>query len=365
MLYFNKANIAKSRNLANQWGWVTNTRQQHEMIQQNANKAMGIPFNNAAALLPKDAFQELDSITKDIFTNDEGQGYFSSLMGIAKPLPIGKTVSLYRQASDKSGIVNRSISGQVPDTLSKTVYDYEGDPVPVFTTAYGREWREQAAFQSEGFDAMMDDQRNSVRDIKEDMAVYMLYGDAGVTLRGYTGYGILNHPNTVKLDLGAGGANIDLTTATADEIIAYFTKDFAQALDNNYCAMVDELWVSPQLGRRLAEPYSAAGDFKEGTVKDYILRYGRIGAINTTFELGRQGQGSGLYNFAGAGNEFFCYVKNQQALCPLVGQAVTTLAIPRLMPMDNFNNLVWGAMGMRVASDKNGRSQVFYASEIS
>lgn len=363
MFYFKKDWIAANRALKNQWGWVQNTRSQHEHLQAAYNANLGIRTNANEALLPQDAYRELDTITKRVFTNDEGQGYLQSLMQIAKPLNLGKTVYLYRQASDKSGIVDRSLSGKVPDSLSKTVYTFEGDPVPVFTSGYGREWREQLGYQSADFDAMFDDQENATRDIKEDMADYLLNGDSKIVARGYTGYGILNHPNTQALDLGASGSNIDLTSATNDEIIAYFTGDFAESLDDNYCAKVDEMWVSPQIRRRFAEPYSASAGFKEGTLEEYLLRYGRIGKIDTTFELGKDSDGN--YNADGEGNEFFCYVKNQQALCPLVGQAVSTLAIPRLMPMDNFNNLIWGAMGMQVRADANGRSQVFYASEVS
>lgn len=365
-LIFTGNSIKADAGLATQWNQLGTLRKQHDFIQANAYRNMGVQVAaNQAALIPQDAYRELDSITKRVFENDEGRGYFTSLMGLSKSIDIGKTAYLYRRASDKANLTTVSVSGQVPEAMNKTEYTYHGDPVPIFTTSYGREWREQKAFSTEGFDALFDDQYNNMRSLKEDMAIYMLWGNAGINIRGYEGQGILNHDATVKLDLGSGGANINLTTATADQIITYFTGAFANALDNNYVARVDELWVSPQIMRNLQKPYSGAGDFKEGTIKDYIERYGRVGKIEVTFELGRSGANStGDYNAAGQGNEFFCYVKNQQALRPLVGQAISTVAIPRLMPMDNINFLNWSAMGMQVLADSNGRSQVFYASEV-
>lgn len=365
MLYFDKKFRAENSLHNKQYLALNAERKCNEIMAQNIMRMKGFKLQpNEAALLPVDAYRDLDSVTQRVFTNDEGQNYFGDMMSFSKPVDLGKTVSLYRKASDKSGRVTRSMSGQRPTVLSKTVYDFDGDPVPVFSTGYGREWREGLAFSSEGFDATIDDQENASRDIYEDMAIYTLWGDPTQKVQGYEGYGINTHPNTQKLDLGVGGANIDLTVASADAIVQYFQGPFAEALDNNYVDQVDVLYVSPQIRRNLKKVYSGAGEFKEGTVEEYILRYGRVRDIQTTFELGREGQGTGDYNVVGGGNEFFCYVRDQQALALLVGAAVSTVAIPQLLPMDDDNTMLWGAMGLRVKADANGRSQVFYASEI-
>jgi hypothetical protein len=64
---------------------------------------------------------------------------------------------------------------------------------------------------------MADDQEAHVAAIREDMADYMLSGDAKVKVKGYVGAGITNHANTNQVDLSASGLNIDLTTSTPDE----------------------------------------------------------------------------------------------------------------------------------------------------
>ena len=196
------------------------------------------------------------------------------------------------------------------------------------------------------------------------------WGDSAVNVRGFEGQGVANHRHTQKLDLGAGGLNVNLTDigtqATSDEIIKFWTVDFAKVLDDNYTAAVDVVHVSPQIRRRMKQPYTNSDGTQVGTLEKYILEYGRVKEFQTTFELGRAANGSGDYNVndEARANQFFAYVRNSTVLCPLVGQAVSTIAIPRLMPMDNSNNLIWAAMGLRVRADANGRSQVFYASNI-
>ena len=365
MLYFNKAHTEAQKNCNGQYKYQNGLRKQHENIARNHLRNAGESLHaNQAALIPTDAYRQLDQITQRVFKDDEGQGYMMDLMKVSKSLDVGKTAYVYRQASDKNDQVVRSMSGNVTTLKSKTEYTFEGDPVPIFRTDYGRPWRELRAFQSEGFDAMFDDHENAMREIKRDMARYMLNGDTSINVQTYAARGMLNHAATTQINLGSSGANVDLTAqaTSSDDIINFFTRDFAETLDDNFCAYVDIMWISPQLGRRLAEPYSEAADFKEGTLRDYILRYGRIKDIQITFELGRSDNDAP--NDDASGNEFFAYVRSQSVLCPLVGQGVSTVAIPRLLPMDDINNLVWSAMGFQVREDVNGRSKVFHASDM-
>ncbi|HBX1742004.1 TPA: phage coat protein, partial [Klebsiella pneumoniae] len=118
--------------------------------------------------------------------------------------------------------------------------------------------------QSENLDAMADDQEAHVAAIREDMADYMLSGDAKVKVKGYVGAGITNHANTNQVDLSASGLNIDLTTSTPDESVAFFTGPFAKLLDDNYVQEKVKVWASPDIMRNLNRPYSDAAGFKEG-----------------------------------------------------------------------------------------------------
>ena len=369
-LVFNKALLANNRNAKHQWGELVSLRKEHEMQERFTLNSKGVFVpNKESALIPTEAYRELDRETVRVIENDEGRQYMSDLMGIAKSVHIGTTLSQYRRASDKSGQVTRSLSGQNPTLMSQTDYDFEGDPVPIFSTGYARTWREQETFTSVNFDAMIDDQHNSTRDLMEDMSIYMLYGETNVEVRGFQGQGIINHRNTAKINLGSAGSNVNLsdrgTLSTADEIVQFFTRDFAREMDANYIGGLDVLWISPSIRRRWQEPYSLSGQFKEGTIEDYIKTFGRIKDVRTTFELGRAANGSGAYDVddQSRANEFFGYVRDQRYLCPLVGSAISTVAIPRVLPFDDHHTMIWSAMGMRVIADRNGRSGVFYANE--
>lgn len=345
MLYLNKQ-LTKSSPLHKRWNAeLWDARKAYHANEATVLGSIGKTMEaNAAAQLPTDAWRQFDEQTQRVFRNDEGQGYLDRLLRLGRAVDIGKTVHLYRVASD-AGIVTRSVGGEVPEILDKVQYDFEGDPVPIFKSGYGREWREWSAHQSENFDSLSDDNEATLSALRQDMAQYALDGDAGVVVQGYTGYGIRNHPNTNQIDLGAGGSNIVLTTATSDEIMTFFTTDFAGALDDNYIMQQVVLYVSPEIGRRLAEPYSQSGGFKEGTLREYLLRYGRIADIQVTFEL--------------SGNEAFAFVEDQRYIRTMIGAAVNTVAIPRQHPMARHQFLVWGAMGLQVKKDFNGRGGVF------
>ncbi|MCP6324355.1 DUF6260 family protein, partial [Klebsiella pneumoniae] len=73
------------------------------------------------------------------------------------------------------------------------------------------------------------------------------------------------------------------------------------------------MWASPDIMRNLNRPYSDAAGFKEGTVLEYILRYGRIESFNQTFKL--------------TGNHFIAYVRNSQYIKTRIAAPVGTFMI--------------------------------------
>ena len=356
-MYFSKDRLGKDSRLMNQYSMLNSQRElfkrQEAIIANAAQGVDGYLTANQAAQIPTDAFKLFDEITLRVLRDDEGSGYMSDLMDLQKTVDIGKTVYKYRQSSD-AGVVQRSMSGKVPEVLDKVTYTFEGDPVPIFNTGYGRQWREWKTFQSEGFDALSDDQETSTAAIGQDMAQYLLTGDAKVIVDGTQGKGIQNHSNTNQIDLSGGGFNIDLTSfsTTNDAIIDFFIRDFQGVLNTQLTTSPLKMWISPQIMIRLQRPLSDSGEFKGGTLLQYLLDIGganRISSIEQTFEL--------------SGNEFFAYVKDQRWIRPIVGAAVGTFAQPRVNPMDDYNFMIWGAMGLQIRADFNGRSQVFYATD--
>jgi len=345
MRYFDKKLVANSRPHAAWWKEVSATR---EWFHRSEDALAGV--TNAASILPRDAWLDLDGITRRVMRDDEGSTFMADLMPLAKPVNIGKLVHLNRVSSD-AGRVTRSMSGQVPETLDKVTYDYRGNPVPIFSSGYGREWREWNTLQSENFDALADDQEAITAGIRSDMADYALDGDASIVFEGYTAYGIRTSPlsKTINLGTGAAGASIDLSAAatTSDAIEAFINGAFGAVLDANLISRPVNLYISPEIARNWDRPYSGAAGTKPGSLRDAILANRRINKIEVTFKL--------------TGNAFFGFVPSAEYIRPLIGMAVNTTAMTRLHPTANYSFLVMGAMGLEIRADFNSKSGVFYS----
>jgi hypothetical protein len=352
MRYFDEQLVANSRPHAAWWGELSVEREHWHRTEETHAGLMNELMGNVAAVLPRDAWLELDGITRRVMRNDEGQAFMSDLMPLAKAVNIGKLVHLTRTSSD-AGTVTRSMSGQVPVPLDKVVYNFAGNPVPIFATGYGREWREWSTLQSENFDALSDDQEAHTAKIRRNMAQYALDGDSSIVVSGYQAYGIRTSPLSKVLNLGpTGGANIDLDSpsTTSDAIDAFFTQTMGAMLDANLITGKVNLYVSPEIGRNLDRSYSGASGFKGGTLMAYLLTNRRINKIEVTYEL--------------TGNQFFGFVPNSDYIRPLVGMAVNTTAKTRQNPTDNYQFLVMGAMGLEIRADFNGKSGVFYTTDV-
>lgn len=351
MRYFDSKLVANSRLHAQWWNEASALREHfhnHETAQAGLMARMlgGSALSNAASILPRDAWLDLDNITRRVMRSDEGT-FMGDLMALAKPVHIGKLAHVSRVSTDISDEVVVSMSGQVAVPVDKVTYDYRGAPVPIFQKGYGREWREWNTLQSENFDALADDQEASASKVRKKMAQYALNGDLTINVGGYVGYGIKNHPLTKTINLGSasGGANINLTTADGDALDAFFSGLFGATLDANKVAQGVNMVVSPEIGRNWDRSYSGAAGFKGGRIIDFLLTNRRINKITVDYML--------------SGNEFFAYVPSSDYIRPLIGMAVSTIAMARLNPTDNYQFQLMGAMGIDIRGDAAGNSGVF------
>lgn len=353
MRYFDESLVANSRPHAAWWGELCANREffhQSEQALGDFMQRQGV--SNASAILPRDAWLELDGITTRVLRDDGGDVYMRDLMPLAKPTNIGKLVHMTRVASDSANPVIRSMSGQVPVPLDKVVYDYRGVPVPIFADGYGREWREWNTLQSENFDALADDQEAAVDKLNRDQASYVLDGDATIKFQGYSAYGIRTNPLSKAINLGTagGGANIDLTTATPDQLDTFFSQTFGAMLDANLITDKVNLYISPEIARAWDKQFSNSQGFKSGTIRNFLLQNRRINKIEVTWKL--------------SGNQFFGFIPNARYIRPIVGMAVNTTAKTRINPTDNYQFLVMSALGLEIRADYNGKSGVFYSTDI-
>lgn len=293
---------------------------------------------------------EIDRAALEVRDNDQGREFVTDLMGIATPLHIGKTVKAYTVGGDIDDEVKRSIDGQEEVGYEHNENTTDGDPVPIFQAGFGINWREWEGKQTMNIEAVADAQRLKMGKVMSNVADYILDGDDKIAVAGKKAQGIRNHRNTKKIDLTIAGVDLTSFATSNDDIMKFWTQTLPLHLDANYVDTLDVAWVSPEIARRMQVPYSNAGDFKEGTLMEYVMKYGRVKSFRRTFKM--------------SGNEWFGYVRNKDVITPLVGAALSTVPIPRTRPRQNFNFEIWGALGIQIKADTNGRGSVFYAAAL-
>lgn len=309
-----------------------------------------------AAMTPTQQFwAEVDRQTIQMRDQETGMEIVNDLLRVQTVLPVGKTVKLYQIAGDIAEDVAISIDGQAPYSFDHTDYSSDGDPIPVFTAGYGVNWRHAEGMRTVGMDLVLDSRAAKLRKFYKNVVGYMLDGSEKINVDGKAGQGLKNHRNTIKVNLGAAGANINLATATQAELAAFFTSGaFGTAARNNFVDAYDVLWISPQIMANLMKPATVTigGDtlLSGGTVLDAIKAFIPAREVRQTFKL--------------SGNEILGYQRRQDVVSPLVGMALGDVPLPRPLPQTNFNYQLMSAMGLQVKRDGENRSGVIYAADL-
>lgn len=346
MWIFDKKGVAANRNMKGQYEYL----QAHRALHANQEQSFGaVPLpgmaGNASSPVPYPVYAEMDAQSKAIMRDPNVDVLLDDLMPLARSLNIGKMVHQYRQAGD-GGAVTTSMSGLEPIPNDQTQYKYDGAIIPVHQSGYYREWRELAGLRSEGWDDLLDDQAASVRTVRDRMSSYVLDGREDLQFKGIQSYGIRTGANTAKATIG-----IDLTDpATAPDAVR---NEFIRLRDiirrDNRVTLDLTVYVSPEIAATMDRYYVISGQVTASrTLRQELQSLEGIGAIK---EL------SGL-----EGNELVMGALSQEYIVPLVGQAVSNLALPRQTPFARHQFLVWSAMGLEVRTDYNGRTGWLYAS---
>ncbi len=376
-MFFDKNTLAANSRMLPHWGALWAERRVFDMQQQNLVRQFGeamrgdgamlaannlqnmhpeaVLQNNALAGLPAMFWQQIDSQIVQMRDQEVGMEIVMDLMGLQTVLPIGKTARLYNIAGEIADDVSVSLDGQAPFSFDHTEYASDGDPVPVFTAGYGVNWRMAAGLSTVGIDLVLDSQAAKLRKFNKRLVDYMLNGASNVQVASYPAQGIKNHRNTAKLNLGASGANIDLTSATPEQLVTFFSSGaFAQLLETNKIKRLGKLWFSMQIMRRLGQPYlitlGTNGATVAGTVLDAVRPYIPADSIEGTYAL--------------EGNEFLGYERSQAVISPLVGMPTGTVPLPRTMPQHNYNFQIMAAIGLQIKKDADGLSGVIYAADL-
>ncbi|WP_105739398.1 major capsid protein [Cronobacter dublinensis] len=364
-MYFTAETLAANSRLRGHWNelWANRNifNQQHDMMVNAYRPSMTAEMlaANAVGGFTREFWAEIDRQIIQMRDQEDGMEIINDLLAVQTVLPIGKTAKLYTVSGDIADDVSISIDGQAPYSFDHTEYGGDGDPIPVFTAGYGVNWRHAAGLSTVGIDLALDSQAAKMRKFHKKRVAYYLNGDDSISVDGYKGQGIRNHRNTAKINLGsgAGGANIDLTTASPADMLAFFgpTGAFGLTARRNKVAAYDVLWVSAEIWANMSKPYlinvnSGSNALVSGTVADAISRFIPAKEIRPTFAL--------------SGNEFFGYQRRQDVISPLVGMAVGVVPLPRLMPQSNYNFQIMSAEGLQIKKDGEGLSGVVYGANL-
>ena len=263
-----------------------------------------------AARTPAEAYREFDSTTKIEQAPRGEHALLTRMLQVARPVNIGKEVFEYRKASD-AGQGQTSMSGQIGVKLDHVDYKYGGTVVPVHDIGFGRRWREVESMRAEGFDALVDDSRETERQLLTVIGNYLWGGDANVSLKGNTWLGLRNDPTVASATLGVDlAATASTPTAIRDEVRR--VRDILLIANN--CSGGITLTISREIASNWERVFSTAeGTF--GTIMDMIMKLRGIEEIVEDSEL--------------VGNQLSMIYISQQGMHPVVGMGMSTYAVPR------------------------------------
>lgn len=346
-MYFTKENLATNARMQGHWAELWAQRnifndQHNAMIAANkANMTSEMLACNAVGGFAKEFWKEIDNQIIELNTEEIGIEIVNDLMAVQTVLPIGKTLKMYSVSGDINDEVVMSMDGQAPHGFDHTEYGSDGDPIPMFAAGYGVNWRLAQGLNTVGIDLALDSQRLKLKKFNKARVNFYLNGNENIKVDGHKAMGIKNHKNTQQLTL-----TTDLTTATFDELIDFFTiGEFGVLARNNFVAKYDVMWVSPEIMANLARPHIVNGAVV-GSVLNTVMPFAPVGEIRQTFAL--------------KGNEIIAYQRRRDVITPLVGMTTGVVPLPRFMPTDNYNFRIMSAEGLQITCDMLGRSGVVY-----
>ena len=344
-MIFTKSNIAKSVLCANQYKDVQMQRNAANLHEAQHKKIIG-----NAGLIPQDLYQDFDRDVVEVMRLDQGDAFLIDLLAMSKSTNIGKLVVKNSRSSD-AGSTQTSMSGQTDIKMDQTEKSYDGAIVPITDSGFGRNWREMEAGRSEGYDALLDDNRENAVTMRESLADQFLDGHVDkngnfIVVDALSWQGMRNDSRVASIDLGAGGINFDFTdTAQVFTAIEGAWKEMRDIMWlTEFCSKDLTYYVSNEIASNMERSSSESFDSKE--ILQRLAGLQKVASIKSTSKL--------------SGNEIMA-IPLDGTVQPLVGMGMSTIAMPRPMYNSNHNFVMVAGIGYRVKTDFNNNTCAMYA----
>lgn len=321
---------------------ILNQRRLH--ISQHAQLAQQHGLNGQvlvgnASPLPRDVWGEWDRESVEVQRNV--LAVFNDLAAsVSMPMNIGKMVHYFRQVTD-SGEAVVNLDGRQQAKADAQEYAYHGTPLPIINTTFGYGWREMSAAQTEGESLDDDGRQNAFRTVAQKLEDIAISGDSSIVVAGDQLYGLTNHPKRATRSTG-----VTLNGATGAQWVAEFkaalqaihAKNFREPI-TFYVNWDDWFYAG-------TTDYSTS--YQGPTIAQKILQMDGVREVVPA---------SGI-----TASDFVGVAKRRQVVQVLNGMPMTSRALFRNNPEDDYNFMVLAAAAVEIKYDSDDNCGIVHSS---
>lgn len=270
----------------------------------------------------------------------------NDLMPLSRSVRLEDSVYEYARTGGR-GWAHTSMSGQIGAALDAKSYTFDGTMVPIHDSGFKFNWRDPVFNKGSALSSLADAQSGSVDDVRRQYVDYIWGGfrDAAgnfINFDGKTWKGLRGDERVAHVTL-----TINFATSTDPEAMRKAAIALRDVLKVQNLQYGQQTWyLSAEVMSNLEQYYDTTN--KTRTVLEELLKLSGIAGIKEDSQL--------------TGNQILIVPLAAGVIAPIVGQAFGTVADPRQFYNSDYVWRTWGAAGLMVKQDINGKFSVIYAS---
>lgn len=332
---------------ASKWDRAQRSQWQEKAIRQNSSLKGDYGLSRLlanAGILPDEAYREMEDKTVAILNPAGEFATLSRLNGVSKSVNLGKLDYTYRQASAQTG-GTISMSGQTGIITDAVEYKNAGTVIPIIDHGVKRDWREMLTFGADGFDTMVDDNREGTLVTMRTANNYLWNGDATIkSPEGRVWLGIKSDTSLVQQTTSVDMANAATTGKQIVDEIARL-RDILRITNN--CSGIIEIGISREMmsywERTPYDPQQAAF----GTVLQFVRGMSGVGSVYEDPMLS-------------GGQELLMAFISLDGFHAVTGQAMSSYMKQRFDHNDPYIMIKWMAQGFVSKNTFSGQKCALY-----